>query len=234
MLSPRPTVVFIPGLLNDKKLWQYQTDALSQYAEIIVADLSQDDNLPAMAARILNQAPAKFALVGLSMGGYVAFEVMRQAPERVTKLALFDTSARPDSATSAKHRQATIHSLKVGRFMGVTNKLLPQIIHPSRVHEPFAEEIKAMAQRIGGIGFINQQTAILARRDSRPLLADIQVPTLIAVGENDLVTPVKLAQEMHEGIAHSQLHIFKQCGHLPPMECPEETTQLLREWLQQK
>ena len=231
MLSPRPTVVFIPGLLNDKKLWQHQTDALSQYAEIIVADLSQDDNLPAMAKRILNQAPEKFALVGLSMGGYVAFEVLRQAPERVIKLALFDTSARPDSITSAKHRQATINSIQTGKFMGVTNKLLPQIIHPSRVHDPIGEEIKAMAQRIGGIGFINQQKAILARVDSRPFLADIHIPTLVAVGENDLVTPVKLAQEMHEGIANSQLHIFKHCGHLPPLECPEETTALLQHWL---
>ncbi|MHA3104793.1 alpha/beta fold hydrolase [Acinetobacter sp. ANC 3791] len=231
MLSPLPTVVFIPGLLNDEKLWQHQTNALSQHMNVMIADLSQDDNLPAMAKRILNQAPEKFALVGLSMGGYVAFEVLRQAPKRVIKLALFDTSARPDSVTSAKHRQATIHSLKVGKFMGVTNKLLPQIIHPSRVHDPIGEEIKAMAQRIGGSGFINQQKAILGRIDSRPFLADIHIPTLVAVGENDLVTPVKLAQEMHEGIQNSQLHIFKHCGHLPPLECPEETTALLQRWL---
>ena len=231
MLSTLPPVVFIPGLLNDERLWQHQTDFLSQHTDVMVADLSKDNSLAAMAQRILQQAPPQFALVGLSMGGYVAFEVMRQAPERVTKLALFDTSARPDNINSAKHRQATIQSLKIGKFMGVTNKLLPQIIHPSRVHEPIAEEIKAMAQRIGGTGFIHQQTAILERIDSRPSLSQIQVPTLVAVGENDLVTPVKLAQEIHDGIADSRLYIFKECGHLPPLECPDETTHLLHDWL---
>ncbi|MHA3048951.1 alpha/beta fold hydrolase [Acinetobacter sp. ANC 4639] len=231
MLSSLPTVVFIPGLLNDEKLWQHQANALSQQAQVIIADLSKDDNLSAMAQRILQQAPEKFALVGLSMGGYVAFELLRQAPERVIKLALFDTSARPDSITSAKHCQATINSIQMGKFMGVTNKLLPQIIHPSRVHDPIGEEIKAMAQRLGGHTFLNQQKAILGRIDSRPFLANIHIPTLVAVGENDLVTPVKLAQEMHEGIPNSQLHIFKHCGHLPPLECPEETTALLKHWL---
>ncbi|MHA3051487.1 alpha/beta fold hydrolase [Acinetobacter sp. ANC 4640] len=231
MLSSLPTVVFIPGLLNDEKLWQHQANALSQQAQVIIADLSKDDNLSAMAQRILQQAPEKFALVGLSMGGYVAFELLRQAPERVIKLALFDTSARPDSITSAKHRQATINSIQMGKFMGVTNKLLPQIIHPSRVHDPIGEEIKAMAQRLGGHTFLNQQKAILGRIDSRPFLANIHIQTLVAVGENDLVTPVKLAQEMHEGIPNSQLHIFKHCGHLPPLECPEETTALLKHWL---
>lgn len=231
MLSSLPTVVFIPGLLNDEKLWQHQVDALSQQAQVIIADLSQDDSLTAMAQRILQQAPEKFALVGLSMGGYVAFELLRQAPERVLKLALFDTSARPDSVSSAKHRQASIDSLKMGKFMGITNKLLPQIIHPSRVHDPIAAEIKAMAQRLGGYAFVNQQKAILGRIDSRPFLSDIQIPTLVAVGENDLVTPVQLAQEIHEGIQDSHLHIFKHCGHLPPLECPEETTTLLQNWL---
>ncbi|MHA3054635.1 alpha/beta hydrolase [Acinetobacter sp. ANC 4633] len=231
MLSSLPTVVFIPGLLNDEKLWQHQANVLSQQTQVIIADLSKDDNLSAMAQRILQQAPEKFALVGLSMGGYVAFELLRQAPERVIKLALFDTSARPDSITSAKHRQATINSIQMGKFMGVTNKLLPQIIHPSRVHDPIGEEIKAMAQRLGGHTFLNQQKAILGRIDSRPFLANIHIPTLVAVGENDLVTPVKLAQEMHEGIPNSHLHIFKHCGHLPPLECPEETTAVLQHWL---
>ena len=224
-------VVFIPGLLCDAQLWQNQIEGLADICKSQVADISLDYSMTAMAERILNTAPERFNLVALSMGGYVAFEILRLAPERVIKLTLMDTSARIDSPKAAAHRKATIEAMQVGKFLGVTDKLLPQLIHPSRVHDPIADIIKTMAIRVGKTAFLNQQNAIMHRTDSRSFLPEIRVPTLVVVGEQDQVTPLHHAQEMQQGIPNAKLHIFPECGHLPPLEYPNETTQLLREWL---
>ncbi|WP_343596366.1 alpha/beta fold hydrolase [Acinetobacter sp.] len=224
-------VVFIPGLLCDAQLWQNQIEGLADICQSQVADISLDHSMTAMAERILETAPERFNLIALSMGGYVAFEILRLAPERIIKLTLMDTSARIDSPKAAAHRKATIEVMQVGKFLGVTDKLLPQLIHPSRVHDPIANVIKTMAIRVGKTAFLNQQTAIMHRTDSRSFLPEIRVPTLVVVGEQDQVTPLHHAQEMQQGIPNAKLHIFPECGHLPPLEYPNETTQLLREWL---
>ncbi|MEB3766733.1 alpha/beta fold hydrolase [Acinetobacter sp. MD2] len=230
-MQTKQTVVFIPGLLCDAELWQHQIDGLADIFESYVADISLDDSMTHIAQRILNNAPKRFHLVALSMGGYIAFEILRLAPERVTKLTLMDTSARIDTPKAAAHRKTIIEFTQVGKFMGVTDKLLPQLIHPSRVHEPIGETIKTMALRVGKAAFLKQQNAILNRIDSRPFLAKIQTPTLMVVGEQDGLTPLSHAQEIKDGIAHARLHVFPTCGHLPPLEYPTETTQLLRNWL---
>jgi pimeloyl-ACP methyl ester carboxylesterase len=224
-------LVFLPGLLCDDRLWRDQARDLSDIAAPFIADLTQDDSIAAMARRALDGAPPRFALAGLSMGGYVAFEILRQAPERVTRLALLDTSAAPDEAERIAQRKAGIASLKIGRFAGVTTRLLPQLVHASHVAGPVGEELKAMAARVGGAAFLRQQQAILGRPDSRPLLAEIAVPTLVAVGDGDVLTPVAEAQEIHRGIAGSRFHIFEGCGHLPALEQPNETSRVLRDWL---
>ncbi len=122
-------------------------------------------------------------------GRYVAFEILRQQPERVTRLALVDTSAALDSPQRVTQRMAGIQSLKHGRFFGVTARMLPQLVHPKHVHGPIGEEVQAMAKRVGGDAFLRQQNAILNRPDSRPLLSSIKVPTLVAVGDSDILTP---------------------------------------------
>jgi pimeloyl-ACP methyl ester carboxylesterase len=224
-------LIFLPGLLCDDELWQTQADAIADIATPHIANLTQDDSIAAMAQSVLSNAPDKFALAGLSMGGYVAFEIMRQAPERVTRLALFDTSAAQDDAERIAQREAGISSMKLGKFMGVTNRMLPQLIHESRIDSPVAKQVQDMAARVGGEAFLRQQKAILARIDSRPTLANIKVPTLVAVGDSDVVTPPSHALEIHNGIAGSEYYVFKNCGHLPVLESPDETTKLLREWL---
>ncbi|TGE00996.1 alpha/beta fold hydrolase [Methylobacterium nonmethylotrophicum] len=225
-------LLFLPGLLNDAVLWRAPIDALADRAAAAVADLTLDDSIAAMARRALTAAPPRFSLVALSMGGYVAFEILRQAPERVTRLALFDTGAGPESDARAADRRRGMDQLKVGRFAGVTTRLLPKLVHASHVHGPVGEAVKAMAERVGGAAFLRQQRAILDRADSRPLLAEIRVPTLVAVGEDDLLTPPALAREIHQGIAGSRLHVLAACGHLPPLERPEATSALLRDWLE--
>jgi pimeloyl-ACP methyl ester carboxylesterase len=224
-------LVFLPGLLCDAQVWQQQAVALSDIADPLIADLTLDDTIEDMAERTLALAPPRFALAALSMGGYVAFEMLRQAPERVSRLALFDTSAAPDDPARAAQRRAAMESLKHGKFVGVTKRLLPQLIHSSHLNSPVADEVQAMAARVGGEAFLRQQTAILGRPDSRPLLASIAVPTLIGVGDSDVLTPLAAASEIHRGIAHSSLHVFPNCGHLPALEAPGETSRLLRDWL---
>ncbi|MDB5560858.1 MAG: Esterase lipase superfamily [Hyphomicrobiales bacterium] len=224
-------LVLLPGLLCDAQVWQHQATALSDISDPCIADLTLDDAIQDMAERTLALAPPIFALAALSMGGYVAFEMLRQAPERVSRLALFDTSAAPDDPARAAQRRAGMDSLRHGKFVGVTKRLLPQLIHSSQLNSPVADEVRAMAARVGGAAFLRQQTAILGRPDSRPLLAGVTVPTLIGVGDSDLLTPPAAAREIHLGIAHSSLYVFPNCGHLPALEAPGETSRLLRNWL---
>jgi len=230
-MTDRTALLLLPGLLCDERLWRDQVAALEDVAEAIVADLTCDDSVEAMAERALQRAPDRFALAALSMGGYVAFEILRQAPQRVTRLALLATSAAPDSPERAAQRRAAMSSMKFGRFVGVTDRILPQLLHPDHVAGDIGADVRAMAARVGAEAFLRQQRAILDRPDSRPLLPAIEVPTLVAVGDSDVLTPPAEAQEIHEGVRGSQLHVLERCGHLPPMELPEKTTSLLCGWL---
>jgi pimeloyl-ACP methyl ester carboxylesterase len=227
----RISLLLLPGLLCDERLWQDQAASLTKVAAPLIADLTLDESIAAMARRALAAAPDRFALAALSMGGYVAFEILRQAPQRVSRLALLATSAAPDTPERAARRRAAIASLKLGRFQGVTNRMLPQLIHPDRVGSEVGAEVRAMAERVGGEAFLRQQAAILGRPDSRALLASITVPTLVGVGDADMLTPPAESEAIHRAIGGSELYIFSRCGHLPAMECPAETTELLRRWL---
>lgn len=230
-MTERQSLLLLPGLLNDAQLWTAQIDALDDIAQCHVADLTRDDSVAAMATRALVNAPPRFALAALSMGGYVAFEILRQAPERVTRLALLDTSATPDTSDRAAQRRAAMDSLRLGRFMGVTGRLLPQLVHPAHVDGAVGTAVRAMAARVGGDAFLRQQQAILDRPDSTPLLPMIAVPTLVAVGDSDRLTPPSDAHLMRDCIPNAAFHCFPECGHLPPMEAPEETSLVLRRWL---
>ena len=240
MQSP-PDLLLLPGLLCDAALWQAQVAGLGGAARCQVADVTQDDSLAAMAARALAAAPPRFALAGLSMGGYLAFEILRQAPGRVTRLALLDTSARPDTPEQARRRRGLMTLTRSGQFKGVTPRLLPQLVHPANLAGPVGAAVIAMAERVGREAFLRQQAAILGRPDSRPDLPGIGagpgggpglgLPVLVAVGEADALTPPELAAEIAAGIAGARLHRIPGCGHLPPMEAPEPVTALLRDWL---
>ncbi len=224
-------LVLLPGLLCDQHLWRSQVEALADIAAPVVADLTLDDTVEGMARRVLASAPSRFSLAGLSMGGYVALEIMRLAPERVARLALVSTSARPETAERQEERLRGIASLRRGRFVGVTHGLLKQLVHPQHFDGPVAADLRTMAARIGKTAFIRQQQAIMTRRDARSTLSRIIVPTLVAVGDGDVTTPPACANEMHQAVQGSRLHVFKGCGHLPAMESPVETASLLREWL---
>jgi len=225
-------LLLLPGLLCDRALWSHQVRYLADTVRVTVADLTQDDTVAAMAERALGDAPRTFALAGLSMGGYVAQEIMRQAPERVERLALFDTQARADTEDKVQARRDLIRLAEVGKFKGVTPRLLPNLIHPSRLKDPaVADVVMEMAERVGQDAFKRQQNAIMTRKDGRADLDGIRVPTLVACGREDVLTPVELHKEMADGIAGAKLVVIEDCGHLAPLERPCAVTALMRFWL---
>lgn len=227
----REPVILLPGLLCDAALWQFQLTALQEFAIPSVADLSGADSIAALAEGVLATAPPRFALAGLSMGGYVAFEIWRQAPGRVTRLALLDTSARPDTDEMRVRRHDLIQLAQLGRFKGVTPRLLPLLLHPDQLHGPLAAIVTGMAERVGQAAFIRQETAILDRIDSRPTLATITVPSLVLCGDGDQLTPPARAEEIAAGIAGSELVIVPGSGHLSTLERPEAVNRALIDWL---
>ncbi len=235
MTKKKQPLVFIPGLLCTEELWRHQLDHLDDIVEMSVADTSRDDTITAMAARALENAPDSFVLVGLSMGGYVAQEVMRQAPERVTGLALIDTSARADTEEQHQRRAELIKQVeKVAPswFTGVTKRLLPLLIHPDRLHDgELVSVIKDMAKAIGRDGYIRQQRAIMGRVDGIADLAAVKCPTLVICGRQDELTPPKVHEEIVRHISGSRLAVIEDCGHLAPLEQPQTVTALLRYWL---
>src|SRR5471032_929722 len=231
---PRKTFVLLPGLLNTRRVFEHQIAALSDIADCIVPELWHYDTMGAMADAALAAAPATFALAGFSMGGYVAFEILRRAPERVERLALIDTQASPDPPESTARRRAFVDQSRIGRFHGVTSTLMPSLIHPSRLSDPSVTgPIVEMATLIGADGFAREQRAIMARPDSRPLLVDIKVPTLVISGRQDRTIPLARAEEMAADISHSQLVVLEQCGHMAPLEKPVEVAAAQRRWLSQ-
>lgn len=227
------TLVLLPGLLNDHRLWNHQIAAVAPLAESTVADLTQDDSLAAMAERVLAAAPERFALAGLSMGGYVALEIMRRAPARVERLALLDTTARPDSPEQSQRRKDAVALARAGGFEKIMPTMLPLLVHPDHLAlERVGGVAKDMARAVGAEAFARQQNAIMHRPDSRPGLPRIACPTLVLVGDEDAATPPDRAEEMADLIPGARLELVERCGHLSALEQPEAVSAALWRWLQ--
>jgi pimeloyl-ACP methyl ester carboxylesterase len=226
-------IVLIPGLNCSARLYAGQIPALWRFGPVTVADHTRDASIPAIASRILAAAPPFFALIGLSMGGYIAFEIMRQAPQRVAKLALLDTGARPETAEQTARRHGPMAMARAGKLVEVADESFVFFVHPDR-HGDVAlrEVVRAMAEETGADAFLRQQQAIMARPDSRPGLAAIACPTLMLVGEQDGGTPPELAREIASAIAGTRLVIVPDCGHLSTIEQPQAVTQALVEWME--
>jgi pimeloyl-ACP methyl ester carboxylesterase len=234
-MTERTPLLLIPGLLCDGTVWRHQTEHLADVAAVTVADVMRRDSMAGLAEDALAQAPSgRFALAGLSMGGYVAFEIMRRAPERISRLAILDSSARPESEASRARRLALIAQARQGDFKGVTRRLLPLFIHADRLNDDaLSSTVMAMTARVGREAFLRQQQAILSRSDSRTRLGDIRVPTLILCGREDALTPLDLHEDMAARVPHAALVVVEHCGHLSTLEQPEAVTAVMRYWLQQ-
>ena len=228
----RPALILLPGMPLDAALWDHQVRHLGDIAAPQVVKLADCPSIVAMADKVLAQAPERFAVAGLSMGGYVALEILRRAPERVERLALLDTNARPDTAEATATRREAVALARQGRYGQVIRAALPRLVHPDRLADAgFVRSVLAQMERVGVDGYAREQEAIIGRVDSRPGLAAIRCPTLVICGRQDILTPPALHEEMAEAIPGARLVLIEDCGHLSAMEQPQAVTALMRDWL---
>lgn len=225
-------VLLVPGLLCSPRLYAPQLPALWQFGPVTVADHRRDETMDAIAARILKDAPPRFALVGLSMGGYISYAILRAAPERVAKLALLDTSSRADLPEQSERRRAQIALAQAGKLPEITETLWPLFVHKNRHSDAALKDIVVrMAEETGADAFVRQQKAIMSRPDSRADLPKIECPALVLVGEGDTLTPPKLSEEIAQGIPGSRMVVVPDCGHLSTIEKPDAVNRALVEWM---
>jgi pimeloyl-ACP methyl ester carboxylesterase len=224
-------ILLIPGLNCDARVYRDTVESLWQFGSVTIANHLDGEGLPEIAADILRQAPPSFALGGFSMGGYIALEMLRQAPRRITKLALIDTNARADAPETTELRRRRIEAVRAGRFGMIVQQSFAGIVHPSHAgDEALLATHKAMAETCGPDAYIRHQLAIIARPDFRGDLQQIGVPTAIIVGDADTVSPVDTAREMAANIPQSHLVIVREAGHLAPLEQPVAVNSALAEW----
>ncbi len=225
-------ILLIPGLNATAEVYAHQTPALWQFGPVTVANHTSGTTMAEIAASILRDAPPKFALAGFSMGGYLAFEILRQARDRVLKLALLDSSARPDTPEAKGKRRNAMALTEQGKFTLAVQQSFPNAVHPDHVGDA---ELKAlhirMATSIGGEAYIRQQTATMNRPDSRPELGAINVPTLVVVGDSDAITVPDMAKEMAAGIDGAKLVVVPTAGHMALVEQHAIVTAAMVDWI---
>lgn len=232
IMSKSTPILLLPGLNASARLYAEQTPYLWRFGSVMVPDHTRDDTIAAIGRRILADAPPRFALIGHSMGGYIAFEIMRQAAERVDRLALLDTSARSDTPEQTKSRLECIAMAEQGRLSELNDNVFPVIVHESRYDDMSLRAIcDAMSDDIGPAAYVRQHKAIITRPDSRSALAAIRCPTLVLVGDSDLLTPPDLAREIADEIAGAQLVLIPSCGHLSTLEQPAVVNAALGSWM---
>jgi pimeloyl-ACP methyl ester carboxylesterase len=225
-------ILLVPGLVSSPRIYAPVEPTLWRFGPVTVANHIRDDNMGAIARRILAEAPPRFALAGHSMGGYIAFEIVRQAPDRVAKLALINTQARPDTPEATVRRRGMIARAQAGEYHAILDELFPGFVHPSRLGEAGLRQlVHDMGNDIGVEAFVRQQTAIISRADSRPTTAWIKCPTLVLTGDADNTIPNSLSVEMAQGIPGARLTILTACGHLPQVEQTRACADALEEWM---
>jgi pimeloyl-ACP methyl ester carboxylesterase len=225
-------LVLVPGLGCTEQLFAGQVRRLARHSRVRFADTRRDDTIAGMARRLLEEVDGPFALAGLSMGGYVAMEIVRQAPSRVTRLALLDTTAAPDAESAREFRLKLSDLALRGHLKEVHEVLWPRLVAPSRRDDSVLEgQVYSMLVATGGAAFARQQNAIIGRADSRPVLKGVAVPTLIVVGSEDIVTPVAAAAEMAGLVPGARLTVVEGSGHLSTMEAAATVAAAMEEWL---
>ena len=227
-------VILLPGLASDAALWQHQLPALTAAGHTVhVTDAhARADTLSAMARWVLAEHEGPLVLVGTSMGGILALEVFRQAPQRVAALALLGSSARPDTPEMIKLRSAAVREFELGRVDEILRANVPFAFHPSRQGDAaLVTDYFDMVRRAGALQLIRQNRAIMARPDSRPLLRRLQCPVLVMCGDADALTPTECSREVAAAVPQAELHVLPACGHLLTWEQPAAVNALLLPWL---
>jgi pimeloyl-ACP methyl ester carboxylesterase len=228
----RPALVLVPGLVCDDDLYAPQQAALCEVADVVVPDIRPADSIEQMARAVLAAAPERFALAGLSLGGYVVLEVLRQARSRVTRVALLNTSARPESPEQTARRRALLDLVDDQGLDAGLKALWPTEVAPSRLADAgLHDRFLAMCRRSGRDVLVRQVQAIMARADSRPDLPSLDLPLLVLCGRQDAITPLDGHEEIARLAPRARLVVLDDCGHLSTWEQPDAVTGELRRWL---
>lgn len=229
MIEP---LVLLPGMMCDARVYQHQLQHLSRNRAVTVAPITTGERVEEIASGLLDQLPHRFALAGLSMGGIVAMEIIRRAPERVARLCLMDTEALADTPQIAAAREPMIVGARAGRLDEVMQEAMrPEFLAPGPGRMEVLDCVYAMARDLGGELFVRQSRALQRRPDQQGTLRKIKVPTMILCGAHDGLTPVKRHTFMAELIPNAELRIIEDAGHLPTLETPETVTEALQHWL---
>lgn len=227
--TPSLPTLLLPAMQCTPRLFAAQLSLLWQHGPVMVADTTRADDLREMAAQVLSQAPPAFRLLGLSMGGYLAFEICRQAPARVAGLVLCNTSARPDGGARRETRQRLLRAARQRGFLPLFD---PALVAPAHADDPHLRACcNGMAHELGTAVFVRQQQAILTRPDAREVLPTIRCRTLVVGGAHDPLTPPAVLKEIADGIAGAELVILPDAGHLPTLETPDSFNEVLARWL---
>lgn len=233
-MSARETIILVPGLLCDAAVWEHQEAALAGLYDVIIPELTRQDSIAAMAAHVLSLAPERFSIAGHSMGARVALEVWRQAPGRVTRLALLDTGVHPASAEELPKRQAMLAISAEQGMTALADAWLPPMVRPGLLESDTAlrDTLYAMVERMTPTIHRQQITALVGRPDAAPLLPQIACPVLIGVGELDRWSPPEQHEPMVVAIPNARMVVFDGAGHMAPMETPEAVSAALVEWME--
>ena len=231
-MTQRPAIAFACAHLTDERLYAHQLAALAPTHDCRVFVFREQDSMGAMAGALLAGMPERFTLVGLSLGGYVAFEVIRRALHRLDRLALIDTTAVADHPARRDGRLKDMARVQQGGIDALVPELPTRWLLPAHVQRPELVQLMGdMARSVGAQGQFNQQTAMLARPDSHADLARVRVPTLVMCGRQDPVTPLADHEAMARCVPGSRLVVIEDCGHLSTIEQPEASTAALTDWL---
>ena len=227
-------LVLLPGMMCDARLFAPQIDALSSSYAVSVADLTQHDSIAGLARSVLAETPPHFALAGLSMGGIVAMEIMRQAPERVTRLALFDTNPLAETDVMKARRAPQIAKARAGALSEIMkHEMKPNYLSHGPHRSQILDVCMDMAIDLGVDAFVNQSVALRDRQDQQETLKQVTVPTMVVCGEDDVLCPIARHQLMHDLVVSSTFEIIGGAGHLPTLEQADKVNVVLRRWLEE-
>lgn len=235
-MNKRPTtLVFVPGSLCDARLFRPQLDYFSGQYNVVVANVAHHNSMQDMAESVLHNSPEQFVLIGLSMGGIIAMEIMRQAPERVSALILMDTNPGGELPERVAMRDQHIQVVQEGgenAMLSIVNEqLYPKYLPPGRNDTTIEATVMSMAKSAGPQAFINQWQALRDRPDSTQSIEEIRCPTLIVCGKEDQLCPQQKHEFLHQCIANSRLEVMPDCGHLSTLEMPDRVNSSIEQFL---
>ncbi|MEO0937304.1 MAG: alpha/beta fold hydrolase [Pseudomonadota bacterium] len=225
-------LVFLPGMMCDARLFGPQIAELSATQAVTVAPVTQGERIEEIASGLLDQLPSRFALAGLSMGGIVAMEILRRAPDRLTRLCLMDTNPLAETPQVAAAREPQIVGVRAGRLQEVMrDEMKPNYLAPGPHRQVVMEIVMDMALALGPEVFIRQSRALQRRRDQQSTLRKCKVPTMVICGAHDALCPPKRHEFMAELIPGAKLRVIEEAGHLPTLEAPDALMDALRDWM---